>query len=526
MFDFTLVLLWVAYTIMCFVIYHKIFRVYYFGSVAKGIMSEIISCVIVSTFLTALTLWFWFVAVIILVIAIFVIRGKLEDPAAKNLATILMAVLIVLVVISGRTVRKNGSSSDADSISENGIFMTEEEQEAAAVEEAEAEASAQEQEDYVANHVITCDGETPVVFFESNPTLKQIEDEFGTFDEIQVGSTPECYYDYQVYVGDLQGQYVIETEANGILIDAYWQCVSDDIDQCTELINKWVAYYNGKYGEYVKSEWESSSMTSYDWYISVEEDEDSYEIYAASIGIVMNGSSMTLTVSQDNTEDFFEEAGFEYTFETYARDDGTELVVFLDEMECEVEYLQEEYPIYFKYMKFADYDTIYYDSGKIYEDAYGVEIYSDLSLTVDIKDGGMSIEVTQTGTIDGHSDLDFSGTYTLASFTDEDDEYADTYDEYETYENEYILPNSDTEYLDMDDLQGLTADDCRIARNEIYARYGLMFADESLQDHFNQCSWYEGTIEPGNFDSSILSDIEEANLDLIVEYEKDMGYRE
>lgn len=91
--------------------------------------------------------------------------------------------------------------------------------------------------------------------------------------------------------------------------------------------------------------------------------------------------------------------------------------------------------------------------------------------------------------------------------------------------SEYILENSDTKYLTRDDLEWLTADDCRLARNELYARHGRKFDDESLQSYFDSCSWYEGTIEAKDFQESMLSDIEIANRDLIVEYENEMGFR-
>ena len=90
---------------------------------------------------------------------------------------------------------------------------------------------------------------------------------------------------------------------------------------------------------------------------------------------------------------------------------------------------------------------------------------------------------------------------------------------------EYILQDSSSRYLTKDDLKGLSADDCRLARNEIYARHGRKFDDEGLQSHFNSCSWYQGTIEPGDFQETMLSDIEVANKNLIVVYEKEMGYR-
>lgn len=88
-----------------------------------------------------------------------------------------------------------------------------------------------------------------------------------------------------------------------------------------------------------------------------------------------------------------------------------------------------------------------------------------------------------------------------------------------------MLPNSDKELLTEADLEGLSAEQCQIARNEIYARHGRMFKDETIQAYFNSCDWYEGTIAPDDFDEADLTETEIANKDLIVEYEKKMGYR-
>lgn len=92
-------------------------------------------------------------------------------------------------------------------------------------------------------------------------------------------------------------------------------------------------------------------------------------------------------------------------------------------------------------------------------------------------------------------------------------------------ESEYLLENSDTEYLTKEDLEGFTAEQCRLARNELYARHGRLFDDEELQNYFNSCSWYQGSVSAEDFDESMLSEIEMANRDLIVEYEEEMGYR-
>lgn len=91
--------------------------------------------------------------------------------------------------------------------------------------------------------------------------------------------------------------------------------------------------------------------------------------------------------------------------------------------------------------------------------------------------------------------------------------------------SQYFLPTSSTEYLSMSDLEGFSQDDCRMARNELYARHGRRFDDPNLQAYFDALDWYEGTIEPADFDESVMNDYEIANRDLIVQYEKNMGYR-
>lgn len=89
----------------------------------------------------------------------------------------------------------------------------------------------------------------------------------------------------------------------------------------------------------------------------------------------------------------------------------------------------------------------------------------------------------------------------------------------------YFLMGSDSRYLDESELYGFTADDCRIARNEIYARHGRKFNSADLQDYFNAQGWYVPTIEADAFSDSMLNDYERANINLIVTYEKAQGYR-
>lgn len=113
----------------------------------------------------------------------------------------------------------------------------------------------------------------------------------------------------------------------------------------------------------------------------------------------------------------------------------------------------------------------------------------------------------------------------------EEDEYEDDYfeDKYDTDvmddSQEYVLANSDWQEVQEKQLYELTAEECRIARNEIYARHGRIFSDESLQAYFENCSWYEGTTLPEEFSDTVLNEVEKANLQIIAEHEREMGYR-
>lgn len=98
------------------------------------------------------------------------------------------------------------------------------------------------------------------------------------------------------------------------------------------------------------------------------------------------------------------------------------------------------------------------------------------------------------------------------------------YDDEENYA-EYVLPYSSESYYSEEDLEGLSADECRIARNEIYARHGRIFDDPELQNYFESLSWYEPSVSGNSFSDSVLNEAERYNLDLIIQYEETMGYR-
>lgn len=78
----------------------------------------------------------------------------------------------------------------------------------------------------------------------------------------------------------------------------------------------------------------------------------------------------------------------------------------------------------------------------------------------------------------------------------------------------FILPASGDRLLTVDDLRGLSRDDLRLARNEIYARRGRVFQDKALADYFAAKPWYRPSKDVS------LSAIERANVELILSMEQ------
>jgi hypothetical protein len=86
----------------------------------------------------------------------------------------------------------------------------------------------------------------------------------------------------------------------------------------------------------------------------------------------------------------------------------------------------------------------------------------------------------------------------------------------EEISNNYILPYSNSIYYKTSDLERLTKEDLRLARNEVYARHGREFETEDLKQYFSNQPWYHGYLSKEEFDDSVLNEYEKANLDLII----------
>jgi YARHG domain len=81
-----------------------------------------------------------------------------------------------------------------------------------------------------------------------------------------------------------------------------------------------------------------------------------------------------------------------------------------------------------------------------------------------------------------------------------------------TNPEEYIFPTSDTERLTDEMIASISIIELRLARNEIYARHGLIFKSRDLNDYFSTKSWYS---PDSSYDGNTLNEVEKYNLNLI-----------
>lgn len=82
--------------------------------------------------------------------------------------------------------------------------------------------------------------------------------------------------------------------------------------------------------------------------------------------------------------------------------------------------------------------------------------------------------------------------------------------------------DSDTRYYSKDELQQISWKPglLSVFRNEIYARHGYIFKNETLNEFFGAYAWYYGQETADTFDTGVFNEYEKANLKLAVEMER------
>lgn len=89
----------------------------------------------------------------------------------------------------------------------------------------------------------------------------------------------------------------------------------------------------------------------------------------------------------------------------------------------------------------------------------------------------------------------------------------------------YFVEHCDTETFDRSYIFNFDKDMCMYARNAIYARAGRKFSSDEIRAYFEKFDWYKPTIEPNDFQESMLNEHQVANKNLMVAFESELGYR-
>ena len=89
----------------------------------------------------------------------------------------------------------------------------------------------------------------------------------------------------------------------------------------------------------------------------------------------------------------------------------------------------------------------------------------------------------------------------------------------------YLFP-SHTDYILPSFLREFSLEEVFLFLCEIYARHGCTFADDVSQGYFDSQNWYAPVdgVTLSNFDFSLLSKLEKANVDTITQYLREMHW--
>lgn len=88
----------------------------------------------------------------------------------------------------------------------------------------------------------------------------------------------------------------------------------------------------------------------------------------------------------------------------------------------------------------------------------------------------------------------------------------------------YILPESNIRYIEYTDILNFDTYTLNLAKNEIYARHGYIFNNESISEYFMAHTWYKPSVQNADFNDSVFNEYEIANIALLEDYEKASGY--
>lgn len=105
------------------------------------------------------------------------------------------------------------------------------------------------------------------------------------------------------------------------------------------------------------------------------------------------------------------------------------------------------------------------------------------------------------------------------SYVDSSDYQQSDDDSSEEKDSAYIMPDSNSRYLTIFELNSYSDSDLGYMRNEIFARHGYVFTNEEYKEYFENKSWYTPD-SSFNGDAQDLNDYERENIKAIKSLEK------
>lgn len=163
------------------------------------------------------------------------------------------------------------------------------------------------------------------------------------------------------------------------------------------------------------------------------------------------------------------------------------------------------------------YEEIFARHGKIYSDANFEKYFNSkkwYSPNPSFSENDLSnLELENATFINEYIQLNNSISASSSSYNVNTPKYDESY-YYQHYfgDNTYIIPDSSTRRLTVNELYGYSSNTLALIRNEIYARNGYVFSKQKYKDYFSSKLWYSPNL---NFNESWLNSIEKYNIQLI-----------
>ena len=114
----------IVFTILGLILYHSIFEIWYFN-LSKALIGELIGGLIFGVIMTALTLKFWYISCIIIIILGISLSIKVSNPTGKKIVVVFFLLVAIITAVLGinykkpKSVDRDTYEIDASSVSKD-----------------------------------------------------------------------------------------------------------------------------------------------------------------------------------------------------------------------------------------------------------------------------------------------------------------------------------------------------------------------------------------------------------------------